>query len=403
MTDRDVPDSSRPASRRRWPRRTAGLAVVCVAGAALGWAVWPAAKAPAAITRVPVDAGYPVRADFPMQVAAPGNVLSRNAIDVKVRVDGQLTRIAFTEGQDVKAGQVLAQLDRGPLAAQLRQAQATRDKDAASLANAQRDLARYEQLVGIGAATAQTVDTTRALVRTLTATVAADAAAVDSGRLQLDFTTLAAPFAGRVGARQADLGAIVHPADATGIVTLTQMEPIDVQFSIPQDALPEVLAAQGQAPVAVAVAARDGGAALADGALSFIDSRVDPATGQIRMKAAFANRDRRLWPGELVSVRLRVRTDRARLAVPSRAIVNTQAGTQVFVVGQGGAVRLQAVATGLSAAGLTEIRTGLAGGELVVFDGQSRLDPGAIAAANVVGARAAAADAASAPTLDAPA
>lgn len=408
MTDRDVPRSPDPSApgtppRRPWLRRAAGLALLAALPAVIVWAKWPSAKSGQPAPGVPVDAGYPVFADFPMQVPAVGTVLARNAVDVKVRVDGQLARIAFREGQDVKAGQVLAQLDQGPLAAQLRQAQATRDKDAASLANAERDLERYTQLVGIGAATAQSVDTARAQVRTLKATVAADAAAVDSARLQFGFTTLAAPFAGRVGAREADLGAIVHPADATGIVVLTQMEPIDVQFSIPQDALPSVLAEQAKAPLAVTVSVRGGGPQLAEGTLSFVDSQVDSGTGLIRMKAAFANRDRRLWPGELLGVALRVRTDTHRVAVPSRAIVNTQAGTQVFVIDRTGAARLRPVKTGLAAGGLTEIRSGVAAGDLVVFDGQSRLNPGAQAAVKLLDAHAAAASAAAAPTLDAPA
>lgn len=404
MTDRvplRSPDPSAP--RRPWLRRAASLAMLAALPALIVWAKWPNAQSEQPAPGVPVDAGYPVFADFPLQVPAVGTVLARNAVDVKVRVDGQLARIAFREGQDVAAGQVLAQLDRGPLAAQLRQAQAARDKDAASLANAERDLARYAQLVGIGAATAQSVDTARAQVRTLKATVAADAAAVDSARLQLGFTTLAAPFAGRVGAREADLGAIVHPADATGIVVLTQMAPIDVQFSIPQDALPSVLAGQAKAPLAVTVSVRGGGPQLAEGTLSFVDSQVDSGTGLVRMKAAFANRDRRLWPGALLGVVLRVRTDTHRVAVPSRAIVNTQAGTQVFVIDRAGTARLRPVETGLAAGGLTEIRAGVAAGDLVVFDGQSRLNPGTQAAAKIVDAHAAAAAAAAAPTLDAPA
>ncbi|MFM0631958.1 efflux RND transporter periplasmic adaptor subunit [Paraburkholderia xenovorans] len=333
---------------------------------------------------VPVNAGHPVNRDFPIRVAAVGTVLALNTVDVKVRVDGQLQRVAFTEGQDVKAGQVLAQLDQGPLTAQLHQAEAAQRKDQASLDNAKLDLARYSKLVGIGAATTQTVDTAKAQVEALAATVAADAALVQSDRLQLSFTTLFAPFTGRVGAREADIGAIVHPTDTTGIVTVTQMEPITVLFSVPQDVLPDLLANQAAAPLAVNVTTRSGSTALADGTLVFIDSTVDPTTGQIKLKASFANRDRKLWPGELVNARVLLRTDTQRLAVPSRAAVNTQNGTQLYVINADGTAQMRPVQTGVTVDGMTEIRSGVAAADLVVFDGQSRLNPGVRVTATTV-------------------
>jgi membrane fusion protein, multidrug efflux system len=295
-----------------------------------------------------------------------------------------LQRIAFAEGQDVKAGQMLAQLDQGPLKAQLQQAEAAQRKDQASLDNARLDLARYSKLVSIGAATSQSVDTAKAQAASYAASVAADAAAVQNDKLQLGFTTLYAPFDGRVGMREADVGAIVHPADTTGIVTVTQMEPITVVFSVPQDVLTELLAYQAKAPLQVHVTTRAGDAALADGQLVFIDSAVDQATGQIRLKASFANKDRTLWPGELVNARVLVRTDSGRLAVPSRAIVNTQNGTQVFIVNADGQAQLRPVKTGVSVDGMTEVTSGVEQQELVVFDGQSRLNPGTAVAASIV-------------------
>ncbi|KWF30450.1 efflux RND transporter periplasmic adaptor subunit [Burkholderia pseudomultivorans] len=338
--------------------------------------------------------------DFPVRAVAVGTVMARNTVDMKVRVDGQLQRVLFVEGQDVKAGQVLARLDQGPLAAQLDQAIAMGNKDRASLENAKLDLDRYSKLAGIGGATAQSVDTARTQVKALTATVAADAAIVASDRLQLSFTTLTAPFAGRVGAREADIGAILHPGDATGIVTVTQMEPIDVQFSVPQDALPDLLAGQETGPLPVTVTARAGGAPIETGVLNFIDSQVDPSTGQIKLKGAFANTDRKLWPGELVSASVLLKTDRQRLAVPSRAIVNTQTGPQIYTIDASGHAHLRAVKTGVAADGMTEIRGGLAVDDLVVFEGQSRLNTGVSVTTRLVGARDEAATSAPAASMD---
>ncbi|MGF6781688.1 multidrug efflux system membrane fusion protein [Paraburkholderia sp. GAS334] len=397
----DLPPQQPPRPQRRFPLPVIAALVAMLA--LLAWWQWPKHPASAPVPAVPVNAGHAVTVDFPIRVASVGTVQALNTVDVKVRVDGQLQRVAFTEGQDVKAGQLLAQLDQGPLTAQLHQAEAAQRKDQASLENAQLDLDRYSKLAGIGAATSQSVDTARAQVKALAATVAADAALMESDRLQLSFTTLSAPFAGRVGAREADVGAIVHPADTTGIVTLTQMEPIEVLFSVPQDVLPELLANQAKAPLPVSVKTRTGNDELAQGALVFIDSQVDPATGQIKLKASFTNTDRKLWPGELVTARVLVQTDRQRIAVPTRAIVNTQAGTQVYAIGPDGKVQMKAVETSVSVDGMTEIRHGVQTGDLIVFDGQSRLNPGAKVAAKIVSANAEAASAsASTANMDSP-
>ncbi|NPT38980.1 efflux RND transporter periplasmic adaptor subunit [Paraburkholderia xenovorans] len=376
------PETTQRTKRRLLPI----LAVLLIA--LLGWWIWPHHLVSVPVAAVPVNAGHAVLRDFPIRVAAVGTVQALNTVDVKVRVDGQLARLGFTEGQDVKAGQMLAQLDQGPLTAQLRQAQAAQRRDRASLDNARLDAVRFSRLVGIGAATTQSVDTAKAQVESLAATVAADAALVQSYQLQLGFTTLYAPFTGRVGMREADIGAIVHPGDATGIVTVTQMEPITVMFSVPQDVLPDLLANQAKAPLAVSVTTRSGGTTLADGSLVFVDSIIDVTTGQIRLKASFTNHDRKLWPGQLVNACVRIRNDSQRLAVPSRAVVNTQNGPQLYKVAAGGAAQLQSVQTGVSVNGMTEIRSGIAATDLIVFDGQSRLNPGTHVAANLVPASA---------------
>ncbi|HWX11539.1 MAG TPA: efflux RND transporter periplasmic adaptor subunit [Trinickia sp.] len=380
-------------------RRRAVLAGTCLLAAviALGWALWPRRAAVAPAAAVPVDAGRAIVADFPIRVVAVATVMPLNVTDVKVRVDGELQRIAFAEGQDVKAGQVLAQLDQGPLMAQLNQAQAMLRKDEASLENAKLDLQRYMKLAPIGAATTQMVDTAKANVDQLQATVAADEALVGNDRLQVGFTTLVAPFDGRVGAREADIGAIVHPTDVTGVVTVTQMEPIDVQFSVPQDVLPELLERQKTGALPVTVMARAGGLALAQGSLVFIDSRVDPASGQIMLKASFPNKDRKLWPGQLVDARILLRTDTGRVAVPSSAIVHTQDGSQLYVVDANRTAQLRPAQVGVSVDGMTAVERGVRAGDIVVFDGQSRLNPGVRVAPRMVDAKAAAAAGAAAP------
>jgi multidrug efflux system membrane fusion protein len=382
------PETTREPAQRR--SRLPFFLTLAIIVAGLGFWLWPKHPASAPATAVPVNAGHATLLDFPIRVDAVGTVQALNTVDMKVRVDGQLARVAFTEGQDVKAGQLLAQLDQGPLTAQLRQAQAAQRKDQASLDNARLDLARFSKLVGIGAATSQSVDTAKAQVESLAASVAADAALVQSDQLQLGFTTLRAPFDGRVGAREADIGAIVHPGDATGIVAVTQMEPITVLFPVPQDALPDLLANQAKAPLPVSVTTRSGSTKLAEGSLVFIDSLVDATTGQIKLKASFTNHDRKLWPGELVNARVLIRTDSQRLAVPSRAVVNTQNGTQLYTVDPRGVTQLRPVKTGVSVDGMTEIRSGIAPADLIVFDGQSRLNPGTHVAASVIAATAAA-------------
>lgn len=360
--------------KKRGPRMFAAALVVIIA-AYFVWQHTHKAAAPPAVL-VPVNAGHPVLHDFPIRIAAVGTVQPLNTIDMKVRVDGQLQKIAFVEGQDVNRGDVIAQIDPRPLEAQVQQARATQRKDAASLANAQRDLKRYQQLAGIGATTTQTVDTAKAQVDGLSATVAADAAVVRNDELQLSFTTLNAPFSGRLGARQVDVGSIVHASDTTGIVTLTQMAPINVTFSVPQDQLPAVLDQQRRTPLTVTATNHADNSTLANGKLTFIDSTVDVATGQIKMKGLFPNDDRKLWPGELVNARILVETLQQQIAVPARAVVNGSNGTTVFVIDGQGVAALRPVRTGVTVDGLTQIVSGVKGTDLVAFDGQSRLNPG---------------------------
>jgi membrane fusion protein, multidrug efflux system len=360
-------------SRHRWR-----IAFAVAGGIALAigfsWHTAPRHLQKALAGPVPVDAGHAIQADFPIFVEATGTVTPRNVTDVKVRVDSALQRVNFVEGQDVKAGQVLAELDRSVFSAQLDQALANQSRDQATLENARLDLERYRKLGPLGAATAQSIDAAKARVDELTATLAADAAAVRNSRLQVGFTTLVAPFDGRVGMQEAYVGAVLHASDPRGVVTVTQIEPIDVEFAVPQGVLPKL---QGTAALPVEVFTRSGGKSIARGTLDFVDSRIDPTSGEINLKAVFVNADRHLWPGQLVDARILVRTDTGRVALPDHAILHTQEGSKIYVVDAAGKVALRGIVPGPSVSGLTEIEQGVAAGEMVVFDGQSRLNPGA--------------------------
>jgi multidrug efflux system membrane fusion protein len=362
------------------------LLPVCLGVAAVAFWFTPsvggrAATNAAPAASVPVVAGPAARRDLPIWLNGVGAVQPLAAVNVRVRVDGQLMRLAFQEGQEVRAGDVLAEIDPRPFEALLRQAEANQAKDEATLRNARTDLGRNTRLAGMGAGTTQQVDTLTAQVGSLQATIQAAAAQVDTARLNLGFATIASPIDGRVGARLVDAGAIVHAGDATGLVTVTQMQPITVQFSLPQDALPEILAEQAKGPLQVAIETRDGSRHLADGQLSFIDSQVDPQSGQIRMKALFTNENRALWPGAFVVARLLLRTDHGVIAVPDRAILRGQRGNYVYVVKPDAAVEVREVRTGPSVDGQTAILSGLQPDEQVVFDGQYRLRAGTRVAA----------------------
>ena len=325
---------------------------------------------------IPITAGVVTVRDMPIWLSGIGSVQPINVVTVKVRVDGQLDRVAFTEGQDVQAGDVLAQIDPRPFQAQLNQAQANMAKDQAQLANARLDLGRASKLATMGAGTSQNADTLKAQVAELEATVQADQAMVETARLNLGFCTVTSPLTGRVGMRLVDPGAIVHASDPGGLVAVTQMQPISVLFSLPQDDLAEVLAGQTRGELPVAVDTRDGARHLADGKLVFIDSQVDPANGQVRLKANFANVDRSLWPGTFVTARVKARTDHAATVVPERAVLRGENGPYVYVIRTDHTVAVQEVKLGPSTDGYTEILSGVRHGENIVLDGQSRLAPG---------------------------
>jgi len=304
-------------------------------------------------------------------------VQALNAVTVKVRVDGQLDHVAFTEGQDVHKGDVLAQIDPRPFRAQLKQAQANKAKDEAQLANGRLDLDRSLTLEAKGVATKQTLDTQRSQVAALEATLEGDQAAIEMCQLQLEFSTVTAPLSGPAGLRLVDPGTVVHASDANGLVTITQMQPIAVLFTASQDELPDVLAAMCRGDPVVVAYTRGGDRPLACGKLVFVDSQVDQSTGHIKLKALFDNASRALWPGEFVDARVQVATVKAATVVPAKAIERGQNGTYVYRIKPDNSVEVSSVTVGHVAEGIAIIANGLVSGDRIVVDGQYRLQPGA--------------------------
>lgn len=360
------------------------VAVVIAAGG-LAWsfihmparaALSPTAKStPATASQaVPVTAGVAKIDNVPIYRTGLGTVQAFNTVTVKVRVDGQLDKVAFTEGQDVKANDVLAQIDPRPFKAALDQAVATKAKDEAQLENAKLDLQRFVQLGEF--ATQQSVDTQRALIRQLEAQVQADAAVIENAQTQLDYTTIRAPLSGRTGIRLVDEGNIVHATDQNGLVVITQLQPISVVFTLPQDQLQEVIKGMTSGTLKAIATARTNGEVLEEGTLAVVNNQIASGTGTIQLKATFPNKDYALWPGQFVNVRLLVRTLQQVVTVPSPAIQRGQDGMYVYVIKPDSTVAAQAVTVSEMMDGSSVIQAGLDAGARIVVSGQYRLQPG---------------------------
>jgi len=358
----------------------AGLAALAVVVCAL--AVWlllrdrgapPAAPDPV----VPVATVLVQQQDVARYLTGVGTVTAAASVTVKARVDGQLDSVGFVEGQDVKAGQVLANIDPRALQAQLAQAQAQRAKDQATLLNARLDLQRYTRLQREDAATQQTLDAQRALVAQLEAATQTDDAQISYARVQLDYTRIVAPSAGRVGARLVDPGNIVHAADANGLVVINQIDPITVQFSLPEESVPAINAAMnlGQ-PLPVVAYARDSNEPLETGTLVLLNNQIDTTTGTVQLKGRFDNPRHRLWPGLYVNARLVLDAHENVLTVPVAAVQRSQTGTFVYAVDGSGVAQPQAVTVERMQDGLAIVQTGLTAGQRVVVDGLYKIKPG---------------------------
>lgn len=327
---------------------------------------------------MPVRVEAARRADLDVTLQALGTVTALQTANVRPRVDGLLQRVRFTEGQAVRAGDVLAELDARPFEVALAQAEGQLARDQAQLTNARLDLARYEQLVADDAAPRQQLDAQAALVRQLEGTVKTDQAAVAAARLNLGYTRITAPVSGRIGLRQVDAGNLVRASDTTGVAVIAQMQPISVVFAIPQTELAGVLARwRAGEKLPVQAVARDGQQVLASGVLTTVDNQVDVATGTVKLRAQFANDSQALFPNQFVNVVLRVQRLSGVVTVSEAAIQRGTPGTFVYVVDGAGKAAVRRVRLGASDAGRVQIADGLQAGERVVADGADKLRDGA--------------------------
>ncbi|MFY9316293.1 MAG: MdtA/MuxA family multidrug efflux RND transporter periplasmic adaptor subunit [Burkholderiales bacterium] len=329
---------------------------------------------------VPVVAVPAGVADVGVQLEGLGTVTPVATVTVRSRVDGQLMRLAFKEGQIVRAGELLAEIDPRPAQVQLATAEGQFAKDLSLLKNAQIDLERYRTLFGQDSIAKQQLDTQEALVRQYEATLKVDQAAIESARLQLSYTRITAPIGGRLGLRQVDLGNIVRAGDANGLVVITQLLPITVVFSIPEDSLPPVMKKlKAGDQLAVAAFDRGGKTQLATGALITVDNQIDPATGTVKLKAQFANDDLALFPNQFVNVRLLVDTKARATVVPVAAIQRGTPGTFVYAVdGESKVVSVRKLRLGPVQGQQVVVEEGVAPGTLVVVDGADQLREGAV-------------------------
>jgi membrane fusion protein, multidrug efflux system len=325
---------------------------------------------------VSVTAGTVVEADVPVVLEAIGTVQPSSTVTIKSRVDGQLISSDFQEGQNVKAGTVLFQIDPRPFEAALAQAQAAKDKDEASLVSAQADLARASQLVAQGYKSQQAYDLAKAQVGQLQAAIKGDEAQIATARLNLSFATIKAPIDGRLGARLVDAGNMVRASEAAALVTIAQVRPIDVAFTVPQENQHKVRDKQEREPLAVQAIGEDGKTLLSTGKLTLIDNQIDQTTGTLKLKASFANEDERLWPGLFVNVRLILNTRRGVPTVPAQTVQDGPTGSYAYVIKDDSTVERRPVEVASVRDGVAVIGKGLKPGEKVVVDGQYRLTNG---------------------------
>jgi membrane fusion protein, multidrug efflux system len=313
----------------------------------------------------------------PVLLHAIGAVQAYNMVTIKSRVDGQIVGVDFTEGQNVKAGAPLIRIDPRPYQAALEQAEATKQKDEAQLISVQQDLARWTELVAQGYKSKQTYDQTKAQVDTLKASIKADEAQISLARLNLGYATIRAPIDGRLGAKLVDIGNMVRATDAAGLVTVAQLQPIYLSFTLPQEQQHKLRDKQARAPLDVLAYGEDGKTPLATGKLTLIDNAVDQATGTIRLKATFDNADERLWPGEFINVRVVLNIRRGVPTVPAETVQQGPEGHYAYVIKDDGTVERRDVEVATVQDGIAVISRGLAAGEKIVVEGQYRLTQGA--------------------------
>jgi membrane fusion protein, multidrug efflux system len=382
------------ASIRRWRWLVGlvviGLAVLFLLPARPKSTTRPSGSGPPA-RAVPVAAAAAKRGDVGVYLTGLGTVTALNTVTVRTRVDGELVEVAFQEGQLVRQGDRLAQIDPRPFEVQLAQAQGQQAKDEATLRDAKLDLQRFQVLVQQDSAPQQQLDLQVATVDQLEASLKSDQAQIDSAKLNLVYSRITAPISGRVGLRLVDRGNIVHATDATGLLVITQIQPISVVFTIPADQLPQVVQQRRAGrPLVVEAYDRDLKSKLATGSLLAVDNQIDTSTGTVRLKAVFPNEDEALFPNQFVNARLLVDTLRGAVIIPAAAIERSPQSTFVYVVKPDGTVDKRDVEVQLTEGDQTAIRRGIAPGDVVVVDGLDRLQPGARVAVHEDGATGAA-------------
>lgn len=376
---------TKPASGLR--RGLTILVVLVAVGAALGYVFFgmqapqqkPGGRAArfAASGPVPVLVAAAASADVPVYLNAVGTTKAYNTVTLHSQVDGKLIAVNFKEGQDVKKGDILAQIDPTTFKATLDQAVAKKAQDAALLANTKVDLVRYEQLAATNAINRQQADTQRALVAQYTAQVQSDQAAVESAQATLGYTDIRAPIDGRTGIRQVDVGNIIHASDSSGIVVITQIKPISVTFSIPQQDIQTVNDAFAKGPLDADALRSDSNKVIESGKLAVIDNQVDSTTGTVKLKADFPNENVQLWPGQFVNVRLLVNTLKGVTVIPTGAVQRGPDGTFVYVVGADDKATMRPITVQKQDESQTVVASGLKPDEKVVTTGFARLTDGA--------------------------
>lgn len=334
---------------------------------------------PASNQAVPVSTTQVRQQDMPVYLVGLGSVTPLNAVSIKSRVDGELIQVAFKEGQHVTKGQLLAVIDPRPYQVQLSQAQATLFRDQAQLRDARLNYQRFKGLLQeSGAMSQQQVDTQAALVDQYEGAVRNDQALIDNAKLQLSYCHIRSPIEGRIGLRLVDPGNIVHASDANPMLVVTQLQPITVIFTLPQDQLPVVAKRMHNAVLAVDAYSRDNQTKLDSGKLLTIDNEIDQTTGTGRLKAQFGNRESELWPNQFVNVRLLLETKKNSMVVPAAAVQRGPQGTYVYLVKPDKTVDVRPVTIALSQNNLTAVASGLTASDIVVTDGQDKLHPGSV-------------------------
>ena len=331
-----------------------------------------------ALPSVPIVAGVVAQHDVPIYLTGVGTVIAYNTVIIRSQIQGQIVSINFTEGQAVHTGDLLAQIDPRPYQAQIDQYTANRDRDQAQLQNAVANLNRYTRLEGQGYATPQLVDTQTAQVSQLQNAIKADQALIDAANVQLSYTRLTSPIDGVVGIRQIDIGNIIHPTDANGLVVVTQIKPISLIFTLPETDLPQIQQQEQKTkgPLTVLAYSQDNTIKLDQGTLGLVNNEILQTTGSIQLKANFPNNAHRLWPGELVNARLLLDTRHDGLTVPAPVVQQGPKGAYAYVINPNNAVEIRPISVAQISDGQALINSGLKANEQVVIDGQYKLQPG---------------------------